>query len=61
MQMAQTPLHVSAGHNRTEIVKFLLDWQGADKGVDNCKNPKVGWSNMLLVVLVENLILKGED
>lgn len=31
MQMAQTPLHVSAGNNKPEIVKFLLDWQGPDK------------------------------
>lgn len=36
--MAQTPLHVSAGHNRTEIVKFLLDWQGADKVEMEAKN-----------------------
>ncbi|TQD76242.1 hypothetical protein C1H46_038221 [Malus baccata] len=26
--MAQTPLHVSAGYNRGEIIKFLLDWKG---------------------------------
>lgn len=38
MQMAQTPLHVSAGHNRTEIVKFLLDWQGTDKVEMEAKN-----------------------
>ncbi|XP_052199252.1 ribulose bisphosphate carboxylase/oxygenase activase, chloroplastic isoform X2 [Diospyros lotus] len=31
MQMAQTPLHVSAGYNNVEIVKFLLDWQGPEK------------------------------
>lgn len=36
--MAQTPLHVSAGHNRTEIVKFLLDWQGTDKVEMEAKN-----------------------
>ncbi|KAJ7969610.1 AAA-type ATPase family protein / ankyrin repeat family protein [Quillaja saponaria] len=29
--MAHTPLHVSSGHNRAEIVKFILDWQGPDK------------------------------
>ncbi|KAL6221785.1 hypothetical protein ACLB2K_005180 [Fragaria x ananassa] len=29
--MVQTPLHVSAGNNRSEIVKFLLDWQGPEK------------------------------
>ncbi|KAF7079075.1 hypothetical protein CFC21_083379 [Triticum aestivum] len=26
--MCQTPLHVAAGYNNTDIVKFLLDWQG---------------------------------
>lgn len=31
MQMAQTPLHVSAGHNKAEIVKSLLEWPGNDK------------------------------
>ena len=36
--MAQTPLHVSAGHNRAEIVKFLLDWQGLDKVELEAKN-----------------------
>ncbi|KAL7137681.1 hypothetical protein ABFS83_10G109500 [Erythranthe nasuta] len=29
--MAQTPLHVSAGYNSIEIVKFLLDWRGPEK------------------------------
>ncbi|OMO89297.1 CbxX/CfqX [Corchorus capsularis] len=29
--MAQTPLHISAGYDRAEIVKFLLDWQGPEK------------------------------
>ncbi|XP_028774033.1 uncharacterized protein LOC114731072 [Neltuma alba] len=36
--MAQTPLHVSAGHNRTDIVKFLLNWQGPDKVELEAKN-----------------------
>lgn len=37
-------------------------WQEkSNKSVCNCKNLVVGWSNMLLVVLVENLNLKGED
>lgn len=31
MQMAQTPLHVSAGYNKAEIVKSLLEWPGNDK------------------------------
>lgn len=38
MQMAQTPLHVSAGHNRAEIVQFLLDWQGQDRVELEAKN-----------------------
>ncbi|KAG2713131.1 hypothetical protein I3760_04G160800 [Carya illinoinensis] len=36
--MAQTPLHVSAGYNRVEIVKFLLDWEGPDKVDLEAKN-----------------------
>ncbi|KAF7813835.1 Protein cfxQ like [Senna tora] len=36
--MAQTPLHVSAGHNRADIVKFLLNWQGPDKVELEAKN-----------------------
>jgi len=28
--MCQTPLHVAAGYNNTEIVKFLLNWQGTE-------------------------------
>lgn len=29
--MAQTPLHVAAGNNRADIVKFLLDFPGSEK------------------------------
>ncbi|KAL0346590.1 UNVERIFIED_CONTAM: protein CfxQ [Sesamum calycinum] len=36
--MAQTPLHVSAGYNSIEIVKFLLDWQGPEKVELEAKN-----------------------
>ncbi|KAK9268544.1 hypothetical protein L1049_000298 [Liquidambar formosana] len=36
--MAQTPLHVSAGYNSVEIVKFLLDWQGQEKIELEAKN-----------------------
>ncbi|XP_041005659.1 ESX-1 secretion system protein EccA1-like isoform X2 [Juglans microcarpa x Juglans regia] len=36
--MAQTPLHVSAGYNRAEIVKFLLDRQGTEKVQLEAKN-----------------------
>lgn len=38
MQMAHTPLHVSAGHNSVEIVKVLLDWQGSEKVELEAKN-----------------------
>lgn len=30
LQMCQTPLHVAAGYNNTEIVKFLLNQQGTE-------------------------------
>ncbi|XP_059638121.1 uncharacterized protein LOC132280035 isoform X1 [Cornus florida] len=36
--MAQTPLHVSAGYNNVEIVKFLLDWRGPEKAELEAKN-----------------------
>ncbi|PSS15594.1 Protein CfxQ like [Actinidia chinensis var. chinensis] len=36
--MAQTPLHVSAGYNNVEIVKFLLGWQGPEKVELEAKN-----------------------
>lgn len=38
MQMAQTPLHVSAGYDRAEIIKFLLDRQGPEKAELEAKN-----------------------
>ncbi|XP_041022327.1 poly [ADP-ribose] polymerase tankyrase-2-like [Juglans microcarpa x Juglans regia] len=36
--MALTPLHVSVGYNRVEIVKFLLNRQGTDKVELDAKN-----------------------
>ncbi|KAF5742970.1 caseinolytic peptidase B protein [Tripterygium wilfordii] len=36
--MGQTPLHVSAGYNKNEIVKFLLDWEGVEKVELEAKN-----------------------
>jgi hypothetical protein len=45
--MAQTPLHVSAGYNRAEIVQFLLDWQGLEKIELEAKN-MVGRFNVIL-------------
>ncbi|MCI26571.1 caseinolytic peptidase B protein [Trifolium medium] len=38
MQMAHTPLHVSAGNNRTDIVKFLLELQGPERIEIEAKN-----------------------
>ena len=45
--MAQTPLRVSAGYNRAEIVQFLLDWQGSEKVELEAKN-MVGRFNVIL-------------
>ncbi|KAL8128766.1 hypothetical protein V2J09_017921 [Rumex salicifolius] len=36
--MVQTPLHVSAGYNKVEIVKLLLDWAGTEKVVLEAQN-----------------------
>ncbi|KAJ0039799.1 hypothetical protein Pint_26742 [Pistacia integerrima] len=36
--MLETPLHVSASNNKTEIVKFLLEWKGDDKVDLEAKN-----------------------
>ncbi|XP_044511192.1 ribulose bisphosphate carboxylase/oxygenase activase, chloroplastic-like [Mangifera indica] len=36
--MLETPLHLSAGNNKTEIVKFLLEWKGDDKVDLEAKN-----------------------
>jgi hypothetical protein len=49
--MAQTPLHVSAGYNRAEIVKFLLDWQGLDRVELEAKN-MVGKINVCMCLFV---------
>lgn len=38
MQMAQTPLHVSAGNNKADVVKFLLEWDGPEKIELEAKN-----------------------
>lgn len=38
MQMGQTPLHVSAGYNKVEIIKHLLDWPGPEKVELEAKN-----------------------
>uniref|UniRef100_A0A2N9GU79 Uncharacterized protein n=1 Tax=Fagus sylvatica TaxID=28930 RepID=A0A2N9GU79_FAGSY len=48
--MAQTPLHVSTGYNRAEIVQFLLDWQGLEKIELEAKN-MVAHDHGLIVVL----------
>ncbi|KAE8687524.1 AAA-type ATPase family protein / ankyrin repeat family protein isoform 2 [Hibiscus syriacus] len=36
--MAQTPLHVAAGNDRDQIVKFLLDWKGSEEVELEAKN-----------------------
>ncbi|KAI7732652.1 hypothetical protein M8C21_023207 [Ambrosia artemisiifolia] len=36
--MANTPLHVSAGHNSVEVVKFLLNLEGPEKVELEAKN-----------------------
>ncbi|KAK4754968.1 hypothetical protein SAY87_008725 [Trapa incisa] len=36
--MAQTPLHVSAGNNKVDVVKFLLGYQGSEKVELEAKN-----------------------
>lgn len=36
--MSQTPLHVSAGYNKVEIVKLLLEWNGPEKVELEAKN-----------------------
>ncbi|KAJ0097518.1 hypothetical protein Patl1_27408 [Pistacia atlantica] len=36
--MLETPLHVSASNNKTEIVKFLLEWKGDEKVDLEAKN-----------------------
>lgn len=36
--MAQTPLHVSAGYGKVEIVKLLLEWKGPEKVELEAKN-----------------------
>lgn len=36
--MVQTPLHVAAGYNNVEILKFLLGWPGPEKVELEAKN-----------------------
>lgn len=36
--MVQTPLHVAAGYNNIEILKFLLSWPGTEKVELEAKN-----------------------
>jgi len=38
VQMVQTPLHVAAGYNNVEILKFLLGWSGPEKVEMEAKN-----------------------
>jgi hypothetical protein len=52
MQMCQTPLHVAAGYNNTDIVKFLLSWKGADTVELEAKNMVTEVPYFLLCPLV---------
>jgi ankyrin repeat protein len=52
MQMCQTPLHVAAGYNNTDIVEFLLNWKGADTVELEAKNMVIEVSYLLLCPLV---------
>lgn len=36
--MVQTPLHVAAGYNNVEVLKFLLSWPGPEKVELEAKN-----------------------
>lgn len=57
--MGQTPLHVSAGYNRAEIVKFLLAWQGPEKVELEAKNMVSIYYSLLAVAFCvkSNLLL----
>lgn len=50
MQMAQTPLHVSAGYNNVGIIKHLFDWAGPEKVELEAKN-MVCRSNVFMVLV----------
>ncbi|GFY96349.1 AAA-type ATPase family protein [Actinidia rufa] len=52
--MAQTPLHVSAGYNNVEIVKFLLGWQGPEKVELEAKNMQKNGCNEAAQLLLAN-------
>ena len=55
LQMGQTPLHVSAGYNKAEIVKFLLAWQGPEKVELEAKNMVGVYHSLLAVVFLTKL------
>ena len=56
MQMAQTPLHVSAGQNRADIVKFILDWQGPDRVELEAKNMVSNSCQLYLCIIWTSVI-----
>lgn len=65
MQMAQTPLHVSAGYNKAEIVKSLLEWPGNDKVELEAQNMvskiHVVWHYLTGILLKELLLICLND
>lgn len=53
--MGQTPLHVSAGYNRAEIVTFLLAWKGPENVELEAKNMVVRYHYLLVVAFYMKL------
>lgn len=53
--MGQTPLHVSAGYNRAEIVTFLLAWKGPENVELEAKNMVSIYHSLLTVVFYMKL------
>lgn len=57
--MVQTPLHVSAGYDRAEIVKFLLDWQGPEKVEMEATNIYVGRNSIARLLLAHGAVIEA--
>ncbi|KAL4293182.1 hypothetical protein AHAS_Ahas18G0102500 [Arachis hypogaea] len=60
--MAQTPLHVAAGQNRADIVKFLLEWQRPDKVELEAKNmiAKNGCNKAAKLLLAHGAVVEAQ-
>ncbi|KAL6555126.1 hypothetical protein OROGR_006384 [Orobanche gracilis] len=57
--MAQTPLHVSAGYNSIEIVKFLLDYRRPEKVESEAKNMN-GCNEVAKCLLVHGALVEAK-